>query len=327
DPFAREGLPADVGMNPHRWLTQRGDAPATPNPGHARITETPTLHVVIPRYRLFANSSQVQVDAALAEPKKWVVLVPYGAGRSFNAKVTHFGDSVLALLRTFLFGTQTEPEDMEIVKILPASNNAQLAGENTSYQQPWGWFLRCGEDLHKWLLWKERISAGIDKTFAVYSLETFEDSWKIATLSGDVISADAKGERMWDILGHVKNACWNEKRFRNFVIDVSRQNNFTGTHDELMTLATNSWELVPAEHKDDKGKTTRVYILTGRPISLDDMVRQTWIALINDVKIWVGLHKIDTKAFQSKISCTWCKSDMHCAHTCPVAQVEDWYGP
>ncbi|TRM69145.1 hypothetical protein BD626DRAFT_6585 [Schizophyllum amplum] len=328
DPFQTDGMPTDRELNPHLKLTQRGEAPATPNPGYARITETPTPHVVIPRHRLFANSSQRQLAAALMEPDIYVILIPYGGGRSFNARVPNFGESVRTLLDTFLFGTQTEPEDMDIVKILPASEQEPRVGESLSFQQPWGWLLRCGRDLRRWLLWMERISAGINKTFSIYPLNYFEDSWKIATLSADIITPNTSHARALEILGNVKKTCWANTQFKKYVVDMSRKNKSNLSPQEALVQATSSWELVPADHKDHLGKLTRVYILTGRPLSTDDKERQTWVALINSVDtVWVGVHKIDMKTYQNRISCTWCKSDLHCAHACPVAKVEDWYGP
>ncbi|KAL1740299.1 hypothetical protein HDZ31DRAFT_76980 [Schizophyllum fasciatum] len=329
DPFAREGLPADQDLNPHLRFTQRGEPPFTPNPGYARITESRGRHVVIPSYRLLGNSSKTQIAVALAEPDKFLLLIPFGAGRSFHTKVPNFGDLVRNLLRSFLFEDQTEPDDIVVTRIFTANNREPRAGQSTHFNQPWGYLLQCGERLHRWLRWKERISAEINLTFSVYPLDSFEDSWKIAVLSGDVVSADTSGARRWEILGFLKKACWADKKLRRHVIDVARKQKLVATPDQLMADATRTWDLTATEHKDGLGRITRVYVLTGRPITNDDMDRQLYVGLINEVDAWVGVQRIDLRAFRDKISCTWCKSELHCAHACDSGKVEgdDWYGP
>jgi hypothetical protein len=211
----------------------------------------------------------------------------------------------------------------EVVVDKPIPTRPHTSGRK-DYSTPWALIAsNVSPELSEFLLWQQTFAVNRNIAFHALPFDRDTKSWKILTISGDAVKNSPKARD--DALACIKKTVWNSLAFRQITHNIYCSLGEPDTQDKCVVTATESWDLHYIECGNGYGTEDPAFILTGKPITSDQMLHQGFLAAIQAQDYMRGLTPliINKKA----ISCIWCKSEMHPGFACTLLRSEGWQGP
>ncbi|KAJ7328388.1 hypothetical protein DFH08DRAFT_319218 [Mycena albidolilacea] len=262
DPADMTGLPAMKDQNPHIQESQPEPAP-TVVPDVDKLTMPFTFaiypRIVIPFGALLNNLSEAQTSEIKANPAGFLAIVPHGTGRLFYQEHKHANCKALAFIKTFA-AAGMNIGDIDIALPIPHHK------PKSDFDGPWLMIMTgASEELTKFLTWHQMFVVNRKLSFHALRFDPDLDSWVIMTISGDAVREgdNAKCAAM----GVIKKKLWHYPRFRALCNDIMTAEGVTGTIDQRVVRATDTFDLTLIHTDDQHGVSTPLYQLTAKPIT------------------------------------------------------------
>jgi hypothetical protein len=311
NPGDMTGLPLLAKENPFHQTSRTGDPPHHLPPTSVVYSRAVFPKLSISLKSLLSNLLPALVDKVKANPAEYLAIVPFGAGKKFNA------DNPFASLRITEF-IKSLGYDHKGVSVAKASH---LREPSSEFDTPWIYFLIGAKgELHQFLVWQQTFAINPHLAFSVVPFDSNSRSWIIAFITGDFVANDATAKNQ--ALGVIKHTLWNLPNFRRLANQCLAAANIPGSAAERAFLVTKTFDLCFAPLSCDDPP---MWALTGKPITEDDDIHREYLKIIRDTTYLVGMHKLDLG--KSWIDCVWCKMDTHPAHHCSWPQMQEWIGP
>jgi hypothetical protein len=247
-------------------------------------------------------------------PSKFLAVVPFGGGKKFNEDNIMAGAQITLFIKSL--ATDQECEELSVAKATPATPPKK------EFDPPWIYILEGGSpNLRQFLLWQQTFALNPKLAFTIIPFDTTSRSWVIANITGDVVTNELK--TISRALGVIKNTLYNDQEYRNITYQcIAIEGAPNPIECALQSTLTFELHFVANQLKGDAAP---MWILTGKPITLDESLHQKYLQIIRRTTFFVGMHKLEIE--KRWLDCVWCKADTHPSHQCNLPETDGWLGP
>ncbi|KAF4598928.1 hypothetical protein AB1N83_012685 [Pleurotus pulmonarius] len=315
----------DQPENPHLQTTMA--EPLTtipPRPGKG-YTGGPFPRTVIDSEDLFKSIRPEILQNLLEDPKDFLFLLPYGAGKRLHTEFPNLGDDILEYIKEF------RAPNCEGLAVVRAASDTFIRGKKprmykNNFEAPWLFILSgFSPELRDFLLGVgvfDFVAGEANHAFTVLRIQQNVRSWHVAYLKGDGVTADQ--QMMQEGLTAIRTKLRDNDKVRTAVQEcyAGRTDHNLVTTDDKVQDALSTLSITFTTDGN-----TKFWHLTAKPITDDPDKHHNWGEAIRDTKSYVLRKIFAVDVAWGFDRCDFCKNESHPESACPFPKVQGWKGP
>lgn len=318
--FAKQVTGAPTSTNPHWTDVLPLPADATSLDCNLPITKAAFPNVTLSDAAIMGNVRREVVDKLRSNKRKYMALIPVGAGNKTYEKPRGLIRATEELVNEVANdGTQYEVA-------APVREGEPPYG--ATYAKPFAMILKEPSDGLRRTLLNAKVVAfrynGEGFAFMASNITPAEKPWVICNFKGGPVTRAA--DKMARALKAIGEQIISSTGLRMLANGILRDEGVGNSAEERIQVAIAGLSLSFIERLDTNGRDDPVWQLHGRPLTTVEKKHREWLRALRQIKFFINTT---TELVQERmqVSCVWCKSETHTNPFCPLPKVKDWLGP
>lgn len=306
--------------NPH-WTTTKPHPPTAASLSCIfPVTNAVFPNVLLSDAALLGNVRGEVADELKAHPKKYMALIPMGAGNGVFEEARELTMAVADLVN------ELANDNNQYTVAAPVREGQPPHGAR--FAKPFAMILKDpSTELRHTLLDAKTVAFrrnGRGFAFIASEIPPAEKPWVLCNFKGGPVTNSPP--RMLEALRAIGERFIASPGLRALANRILKSENIGHSAEERIHVAIAGLSLVFIERLDEKDQDDPIWQLHGRPLTRVDRLHREWLRAIRRVAFFVNTTTELTQE-RAPVSCVWCKSELHTSPFCPLPKVKDWLGP